>query len=157
MTNVGHFLSTSPILDVIDHSRDVIFAHIIPCVVPELQHVHVGISMFMLTAVCVATRVSKPDIIASAGSDKGRSNFSLIGDPAECRGEKTVLHKYGRLVGTLWHRLLTAEAWNTIDGENIAILGRDLVRLKFKAVLRADLFETKQCITAITIVVEVLL
>ena len=97
MTNVGNFLTFSFLLDHVDHGRQVILSHLVPAEVPIFLLILVVVPGGVAETVSVASRVSKPDIVAGASSHKSRRYFCVIDDPTEGRVDDAVLEQNRRL------------------------------------------------------------
>jgi len=87
----------------------------------------------MALAVLITSAVSKPDIIASAGSNKCRSDRGSVGDPAICRVEDAVL-EIDDLLASGGHTFILKAIYSK-HPKNVAIRSDDLVLLEVKAIL----------------------
>jgi len=91
MANISVLLDTSLRGHVIENGRNIILSHLLPVESPELLLILVGVVLDVLATVRVTTRVSKPHIISSSSSDKGRGYFGVVHGPAVSGIENTVL------------------------------------------------------------------
>ena len=70
VSNVRDLFEASLFLNVLNHSWGIEHSHLIVTEIPELFPVLAGVILGMAVAKLVATGVTDPDIVASAGSDK---------------------------------------------------------------------------------------
>ena len=70
VSNIRDFLEASLFLNVLNDSWGIEHSHLIVTEIPELFPVLAGVILGMAVAKLVATGVTDPDIVASAGSDE---------------------------------------------------------------------------------------
>ena len=140
VTNVSNLLSGGLALDMVDHGREIVGAHVVPGEVPVLGFVLVVVKGGVTETVCVATGVAEPDIVAGASGHEGGGNIGVVDDPTVGGVEDAVLEEHRGLqrVGVL---VVGGEAGDTENIQDVAVIGSDHVVFIREAVFGADLLE----------------
>ena len=140
MTNICNFLSIGLLLNHLDSGRQVVQSHLVEGKIPEELLVMVGVKRDMRSTVCIAARVSQPDIISSTCCYKSWRYICIVHDPGIGRVETTVLEENGRFATTR-NVAFFLKTRDSEDTQIISILRRHCMCLKLEAILDTNLTE----------------
>ena len=128
MANISHLRYACVEADKVDHRRLVVLAQLDKTVVPVLLLVFVRIPPLVFTTVCRSPIVSKPHIIALQGKHKSWCDVRIMSYPAVSGAKDAMLKKSN------WRSRQSCGCTNSVNGENISIIGLNFMAFELKAI-----------------------